>query len=171
MSNLSQNELLGTSYTVHVGYTFQPIEEFLMELNEVAMHDGRAWERHRSCKDIDTTDGERKMFLAKVPNEFLGKSINSIWDALSEYYDKLGYRFAIELEATAFAKAHPDLLSENCILALGSSTLDYEDDRCITLLCGNDLGNFLKGIEVENELHVGDLLLLIPNPQVAIATS
>jgi hypothetical protein len=127
-------------YRLHVTYKLPSLEELekKYDVGVSCLFDGRPWERHNSCKTIDETAGEREFLLAEVPEEFLGKKIDSIWDQLAEHFGKLGYRFVIPVELDAFGTAHPDLQRKNYILALGSSALDVGRDRCVAYLYHHD---------------------------------
>jgi hypothetical protein len=129
MTSHSQSELPAGHYRVHVSYKLKPIVELRKQFDGVSdAYDGRPWERHSSCMDIDTTDGERVMFLKLIPEEFLGKRVDSIRNKLAETIDLLGYRFAVEVEAIAFGLAHPEIHRRERINAYGSSA-SCDDSR------------------------------------------
>jgi hypothetical protein len=145
-----------------VTYALRPMDELRKEFDWISdLYDGRAWERHSSCKDIDTTDGEREFALVEVPQAFLGRRITDCRDELAVYFANKGDRFAIEVEAIAFAKANPDLQRESYILALGSSALGGVGGRYVTVLGEYDHGRYMRGRWVGHGLHSAGRLLLV----------
>lgn len=148
-------------YRLLVTYTPLPDVATLKKMFSKVYHnlfDGRAWTRHKSCAKIDETPGEREFLLAEIPADFLGKRIHTIEDDLFEHYDRLGYRFAIHVEAVEFANAEPELQRKNWIYALGSSTLGSYRDRSgqsfVTSLGEESLERVLccswTGLELDN---------------------
>ena len=115
--------LRGTTHTAYVSYTFRPMEVLRRECDWISdVYDGRSWSRRLACQDIDMRDGDREFLVATLPKPLLGKWMDKYQDELEAYVDELGYRFAIEVEALSFARAHPALLCEGYLLALGSVT-------------------------------------------------
>ncbi len=144
-----------------VAYTSKPMDELRWEFDWVSdLYDGRPWKCHGSCKDIDTKDGERQFALVKLPEEFIGNTISQSLDGLATDFDKKGFRFAIEVEAIAFAKAHPKEQRKYHILALGSSALG-PIGHCVAMLDEWDLDRRLDDCSVEHELYRDDRLLLV----------
>lgn len=143
-------------------YKLEPRDELKKRYDGGVMDlfDGRPWERHSSCKNIDETPGEREFLLASIPKERLGKRIDSIWDDLALHFDKLGYRFAIEVELDAFAKARSDLQHKR-IFALGSSVLRGGGRRYVAAMHEHSGGRWLGGHWfVDGVLGIDHLLLV-----------
>lgn len=152
----------GTTYKIPASYALRPKTELEQEFDCVSdLFDGRPWERHSSCVTIDETAGERTLHLAEVPEQFLKRKIENCLNELAAHFDKQGKRFAIEVEAIAFAKAHPDLQRKHWILALGSSTLAGRGDRCVAYLREFDGGRGLRDCWVVNVLDRDGRLLLV----------
>jgi len=109
---LSENEFL-----VPVSYTplpsFSKLEHEFGQGNVSNIFDGRPFQKHSSCVNIDETSGN-KIFLVK----HFGRETESE-DNIAEM-DKLGYRPATQIEAHAFQKKNPDLQCQFYIVALGS---------------------------------------------------
>ncbi|MEK7473733.1 MAG: hypothetical protein AAB668_03355 [Patescibacteria group bacterium] len=142
-------------------------KKFSGEGSVSTLFDGRPWERHSSCANIDQP-GKRTFRLAEVPEEFLGKRIIDCQDDLAVHFDKTGERFAIESEAVEFADEDPEAQRKNCILALGSSTLRVGDFRCVALLLADDRCRFLSDDWVGDRLRASDRLLLVRKASSAL---
>ena len=119
-------------YLVPVDYGPNPSKtdleqnEFSGEGSVSVIFDGRSWEKHRSCIDMDETNGDRAMLVKHFDREIESEV------AIAEM-DKEGYRPATEKEARAFAKAHPELQRQWWIVALGSFAM-RGDDLCVAVL-------------------------------------
>ncbi len=158
MTNL-QSDLPENHFRVPISYTLKTKSELKREFDWVSdWYDRRPRKRHRSCRGIDTTDGERVLFLAEVPEEFIGMMNDR--DKLALHFDRLGYRFAIEEEVVAFAKAHPDLQREKYILALGSSVL-HVGSYFVVMICGGSSARGLGRILLSRGLDEDGRLLLV----------
>jgi hypothetical protein len=160
-------------YIVHVTYAplpgMQVLEtKFSGEGSVSVLFDGREWERHSSCVEIDETPGERIFRLAEPPEQFLGKRIRDCWDDLAAHFDREGDRFAIEKEGVEFAEAQPGLQCKDWILALGSSALDDGGDRCVTMLRARDRVRVLVDSWVDDALSDDDRLLLVRKVSAAL---
>ncbi len=124
---LGENE-----YLVPVTYAplppFSELEQEFGKGNVSNIFDGRPFQKHSSCENIDETPGD-KVFLLK----HFGRETRSE-DNIAEM-DKLGYRPATHIEAYAFQKKHPELQRKFWIVALGSFAM-FGGDRCVAVLNG-----------------------------------
>ncbi len=159
-----QNRLPPDCYHVHVSYAKHPgivaLEKRFSGKGSVSyLFDGREWDRHESCANIDTSPGERIFRVAEVPAEFIGQTISQArYDLAFGCFE--GERFAIEAEAIAFADAQPERQRRNHILALGSSAVDRDGYWCVTelrALAGRTLGECWFA----HRLDANDRLLLV----------
>jgi hypothetical protein len=154
-----------TYLRVPVAYKLPPMAElerkYSGEGSVSMLFDGRPWERHSSCETIDETPGERMMRLAEVPEQFIDRKIKDCRDELAAHFDKLGERFAVETEAHDFACKEPDAQRKNWILALGSSALRDNDDRCVAVLREFVRDRILDDHWIEDELNRDGRLLLV----------
>ncbi len=160
----------GSTYCIPVTYKLLPMAELREKYDGCVsdLFDGRSWERHSSCKDIDLAPSERFMRLAEIPEQFftenkgtMTKPIREIQDQLAVHFDKLGERFAIETEAHDFACKEPDAQRKNWILALGSSALHADGDRYVAVLDEGGRGHVLLGYWVDYGLDRCVRLLLV----------
>ena len=119
-------------YLVHVTYaplpSFSELEQEFGEGNVSNIFDGRPFQKHSSCENIDETPGD-KVFLLK----HFGRETQSE-DNIAEM-DKLGYRPATHIEAYAFQKKHPELQRKFWIVALGSFAMG-DGGRYVAVLRG-----------------------------------
>lgn len=92
--------------------------------------DGRSFEKHVSCANMDETP-EEKIFLVK----HFGRETESEANIIEMY--TLGYRPATHIEAYEFQKAHPEFRCPFWIIALGSSTM-FDDYRYVAWLNVDD---------------------------------
>lgn len=104
-------------YRVFVSYAPLPsktaLDEEFGKGNVSDIFDGRPFEKHASCVNMDETPGE-KNFLVK----HFGRETQSETNIAE--MDALGYRPATHIEAYEFQKAHPELQRQFWIVALGS---------------------------------------------------
>ena len=131
------------TYSVHVAYGPMPsVEElenrFSGEGSTFGYYGG-PWKRHESCVNIDETPGERIFRLAEVPERFHGLDLADTWGALARYFDRLGERFAIDVEAIEFADANPDIQLTQPYLALGSWDKEEKDGVAVVKLSSSQL--------------------------------
>ena len=160
------SDLPPNHYRLHVSYAPLPgvaaLEPKFSGKNSVSyLFDGRAWERHSSCVTIDEISGEREFLVAEVPEQFLGKRIDAVWNDLATHFDREGFRFAIETEAVEFSAAQPELQRKNWIYAIGSSALRDDGNRCVAVLFAFRRGRILGGGRVGRELDGGVRVLLV----------
>lgn len=148
----------GSSVEYKVTVTYEPFpsqEKLRKRFNWVsALYDGREFEDHPSCKDIDRTPGERTFVL-----KHFGKAKRS--EQVIEVAENEGCRVATKEEAIAFAAAHPDLQRKFWIVALGSSALHGDGDRCVPVLGGDDGERSLCDYWFDSEWYDAGRFLLV----------
>lgn len=148
--------MLPNHYKVYVDYempSFADLEKEFGKRNVSDIFDGRPFDLHPSCSDIDETPGERVFFV-----KHFGREIESEGVINEMKYE--GYRPATHAEAIVFAKAHPDLQREYPIVALGSFAL-YVGDRCVAVLRRSVTGRLLGGGRFDGGWSVGCRFLLV----------
>ena len=111
------------------------------------------WRPHSSCAKIDQSPGNRVMLL-----KHFGR-ITTSKKNIAEM-DNLGYRSATHLEAYAFAKANPELQRQFWIVALGSFTLDG-DNQFIAVLYSDSDGRILNHTWFDSEWDSGNRFLFV----------
>lgn len=126
-------QLRDGEYRVPVDYAPLPGQkelerEFFGDGSVSVIFDGRPFQKHASCVNMDETSGDRIMFVKHFDRKIESEQ------AIAEM-DVQGYRPATEKEARAFAKAYPELLREVWIVALGSLAAD-DSNQCVAVLCG-----------------------------------
>lgn len=135
-------------YTVHVDYASLPSmteleKQFSGKGSVSEIFDGRVWENHESCQEIDETPGERE-FLVK----HFGVDMTS--DAVIAWGQENGYRVATYKEAIEFDAKSPVKHRKFWIAALGSSVLQ-DDHRFVAGLNDGGLGHILVNRWFEND--------------------
>ncbi len=154
-------------YRVRVNYAKLPgitalEKQFSGQASVSGVFDGRAWDRHDSCRVIDETPGERIFRVVKVPAEFQGKRWRTVWDRLAAHFRQEGFRFATEIEAVEFADAEPTLQIEKWISVPGSSIMhDIDDCECIAMLRAGGRHRILGVGMLDGEIPVDRCLLLV----------
>lgn len=139
LTSNNERPLVDGEYRVPVTYaalpSFAVLENEFGKSDVSNLFDGRAFQKHASCADIDETHNG-KIFLLKHFNRAIESD-----DAIAEM-DKLGYRPATHLEAYAFAKANPELQRKFWIVALGSFVV-HDGHRFVAVLRGSSQRRFL----------------------------
>lgn len=87
--------------------------------------DGRPFQNHASCVNMDVTPGEKIFLVKHFGQETQSEANIAEMDAL--------YRPATHLEAYEFQKAHPELQRQFWIVALGSFAVDGVS-QCVAML-------------------------------------
>lgn len=146
-------------YTIHVDYAPLPSikdleRQFSGEQSISGLFDGRAWENHESCKDMDETPGDRDFLVHQFNQHMTSKSV-------IDWAKANGYRVATHKEALAFAAKHPDLQRQFWIVALGSSTLHDDDYRYVAVLFSDGRRRLLHGHWFGNAWYAGHRFLLV----------
>lgn len=153
----TQTETSPVHYFVPVSYApLSPVSELRNEFGAGSVSvifDGRPWQKHPSCAQMDETDGERVMLV-----KHFGKEMAS--EQAIAWGEEHGYRPATEKEAVAFARANPDLQRNFWIIALGSFALD-DIHLCVTALRGDDSRRILGGHWFGDNLSANDGILFV----------
>jgi len=134
-------KLRKNEYLVPVSYaplpSFSELEHEFGKGNVSDIFDGRLFQKHASCCNIDETSGD-KIFLVK----YFGRETESE-NNIAEM-DKRGYRPATHIEAHAFQKVKPKLQRQFRIVALGSFAMGG-GRQCVAVLDGGSDGRIFGG--------------------------
>ena len=128
-------------YLVHVDYTIPSYADLEKEFgvgNVSRIFDGRPFQKHASCVNMDETPGDKVFFLKDF-----GRETES--EANIAEMDMLGYRPATRLEMFAFQKANPELQRQFWIVALGSSAMGVDGHTVAMLGDGSGGRIFASG--------------------------
>lgn len=148
-------------YRIRVAHAPLPSLEALKdefgENNVSSIFDGRPFELHSSCTDMDRTPGDRIFYTHRVGRNWRREELIAWGLEQRSAVAPNGYRPAIPEEMYEFYKAHLELVS---YVALGSSTLFGAHASCAVLWRGGD--QLLFGRRwIDDEFSVNCLVLFV----------